>query len=648
MSLPRIWAVGFSKLAGVYGEIVADYASRADVRLVAQGYEAAVETVRRGLLERAPDAPGTDVVIAAGSNGEYLRDRLAAPVVLVGVDGFDVLDALASARRAGARVALMSHGETFAALERFAANFALDVPHFSYRGAADAETRLRALQADGVEAVVGPGLVSEIAERIGMTSVFLYSHTRVRAAFDTALSLADAAAQEAAKRRTLDAVLSQLRDGVVALDARGRVLSANPAACTILGQSASVLHGRELEKVAPDLSAALREPQDETIQSIGGRDYWVRRGRFEAVDGAGAVLTVQAADDLARGENSLRARRPTSLHAARHQLADLRGDAPALTHARALASRYARTDGTVLLTGATGTGKEVLAQGMHRESARARGPFVAVNCGALSESLLESELFGYEEGAFTGARRGGRAGLIEAAHRGTLFLDEIGEMPLALQTRLLRVLQEREVTRVGGTRAVRVDLRVIAATHRDLAAAAAAGEFRADLFYRLNVLRIALPPLSARGADVLDLAAQLLSEAVERVGQGVARDAARCRLVLQAVDADLLAHDWPGNVRELASVVERIACLWVTDADASPDWRLDTDLFFAIAPECRRAAPRGRSLDTLLTNAAPLKVGARALERQLIEQTLVETGGDRAATCRQLGISRATLWRRLR
>ena len=187
-----------------------------------------------------------------------------------------------------------------------------------------------------------------------------------------------------------------------------------------------------------------------------------------------------------------------------------------MQRARALVQRYAKSNATLLILGESGTGKEMVAQSLHQISARRDFAFVAINCGAFPEALLESELFGYEEGAFTGARKGGKAGLIEAAHRGTLFLDEIGEMPLPLQSRLLRVLQEREVVRLGSTEPTRVDIRVIAATHRALTDGIEAGTFRADLYYRLNILNVALPPLRERPADLMPLAVELLLQVAKR------------------------------------------------------------------------------------------------------------------------------------
>jgi transcriptional regulator, propionate catabolism operon regulatory protein len=250
---------------------------------------------------------------------------------------------------------------------------------------------------------------------------------------------------------------------------------------------------------------------------------------------------------------------------------------------RSLVHRYAKSDATVLILGESGTGKEMIAQGMHQLSARRDFAFVAINCGAFPEALLESELFGYEEGAFTGARKGGKAGLIEAAHRGTLFLDEIGEMPLPLQSRLLRVLQEREVVRLGSTEPTRVDIRVVAATNRALTEGIGAGTFRADLYYRLNILSIALPPLREREADVMLLAAGLLLQAATREPRlsGRVSGLQSASRVLEQVREPLNRYHWPGNVRELQNVIERIA-VELADTQGAVFTR---DMLDVVAPE---------------------------------------------------------------
>jgi propionate catabolism operon transcriptional regulator len=313
----------------------------------------------------------------------------------------------------------------------------------------------------------------------------------------------------------------------------------------------------------------------------------------------------------------------------RRGLNDLRGDSPAMQQLRQTVVLYARSPSTVLIEGETGSGKELVAQAIHRESPRrdANRPFVAVNCGAIAESLLESELFGHEDGAFTGARRGGHAGLFEAANGGTLFLDEIGEMPLGLQTRLLRVLEEREVMRVGGTRPVPIDVRVISATHCDLEARVRDGRFRADLFYRLAVLRLALPPLRARVQDIAPLLEWSLKGALAALD---ARPHPNLLAELKACTPLLTGYAWPGNVRELRNLTERLALFLA----AEPLQALTPGFMLSVAPELARgAAPADAA-------AGPNRESAAAV--------LARFGGQRDLAADHLGISRTTLWRRLK
>ncbi len=324
---------------------------------------------------------------------------------------------------------------------------------------------------------------------------------------------------------------------------------------------------------------------------------------------------------------------PPDKHRLRRGLNDLRGDSPAMQQLRQTVVLYARSPSTVLIEGETGSGKELVAQAIHRESPRqdANRPFVAVNCGAIAESLLESELFGHEDGAFTGARRGGHAGLFEAANGGTLFLDEIGEMPLGLQTRLLRVLEEREVMRVGGTRPVPIDVRVISATHCDLEARVRDGRFRADLFYRLAVLRLALPPLRAREQDIAPLLEWSLKSALAALD---ARPHPNLLAELKACTPLLTAYAWPGNVRELRNLTERLALFLA----AEPLQALTPGFMLSVAPELARGAALAGTPD------AP----ARASTRESTAAVLARFGGQRDLAADHLGISRTTLWRRLK
>ena len=317
----------------------------------------------------------------------------------------------------------------------------------------------------------------------------------------------------------------------------------------------------------------------------------------------------------------------------RSDLARFRGERPGLggmVARSAVMERVFRTirkvaeyKSTVLIQGESGTGKELVARALHDESPRARGPFVPVNCGAIPEALLESELFGHKKGAFTDATQDKR-GLFTEANGGTLFLDEIGELPLALQVKLLRVLQEQEVRRVGDSKAIKIDVRVVAATVRDLAQESKEGRFREDLYYRLNVLPVELPPLRERSEDVTALVEHFVRSNNERLGlsfAGVTPEAMKL----------LLAYSWPGNVRELENTIEHAMVLaeseLIDEASLPPKLRVLADPIQA----------------TLVSGELSIKRTSRIIEEELIRRALTETGGNRTSACRLLEISHRAL-----
>jgi two-component system response regulator FlrC len=312
-----------------------------------------------------------------------------------------------------------------------------------------------------------------------------------------------------------------------------------------------------------------------------------------------------------------------------------------------LAARVAKTDATVLLTGESGTGKEVFARYIHDQSPRAKGPFVAINCAAIPDNLLEATLFGYEKGAFTGAQSA-QAGKFEQADKGTLLLDEISEMPLGLQAKLLRVLQEREVERVGGKKPVMVDIRVVATSNRDMAAEVAAGRFREDLFYRLNVFPLFIPALRERPGDIVPLARHFLAMHGARLG--------RMAQIGSGAAAILAAHRWPGNVRELENVMQRALILAPGDsiesehlllpASAAP---VSTATVSAVPPAPSLvdhvAQPALQAIPQAIVSSATSVVSTnmKDLERQHILDTLAKVGGSRKKAIELLGISERTL-----
>ncbi|MBE3585496.1 sigma-54 interaction domain-containing protein [Desulfofundulus thermocisternus] len=303
----------------------------------------------------------------------------------------------------------------------------------------------------------------------------------------------------------------------------------------------------------------------------------------------------------------------------------LYGHHPRLKAMVDVARRAAPTDATVLIRGESGTGKEILARAIHEASDRAGKPFVVVNCGAIPAELFESEIFGYEQGAFTGAGPRGKPGLLEMANEGTVFLDEIGELPLNLQVKLLRVLQERVFYRVGGSRPVSVNIRIIAATNRHLEEMVSSGEFREDLYYRLNVISIEMPPLRERRSDIPELLYRFLQEYCQLYGKEISK-------VEPGVVAALLSYSWPGNVRELKNTVERMVVLAegevITEKDLPRHLREHALGFGAAAREF----------------PPDLNVAARETEKEIILKALKEAGGNRTVTARLLGLPRSTLY----
>jgi propionate catabolism operon transcriptional regulator len=533
---PVIWTVSVSRLSDLFRDITLEYDNLATIEPINLGFEEAAKHIRERLATERCDA-----IISAGSNAAYLKGRLSVPVVVAKFSGFDVMQALARARRVSDRIGIITYQERLAELAEFSATFGFDVAQRTYVTEEDARAQVNDLKAAGIEAIVGAGRITDLAEEAGLTGVFVYSAASIRHAFDDALEMAR---------------LTQLESN------RNRARSNGVA-------------------------------------------------------------------------DTLRAR---------HGINDLRGESAAMETVRQSVVLYAKSPATVLIQGETGCGKELVAQAMHREAPRTLGqnrPFVAVNCGAIAESLLESELFGHEEGAFTGARRGGHAGLFEAANHGTLFLDEIGEMPLTLQTRLLRVLEEREVVRVGGTRPIPVQVRIISATHCDLEQRVRDGRFRADLFYRLAVLRLTLPPLRARPEDVMPLAEWSLKNALATLG---ARPHPNLHAEMTACAPLLQRYGWPGNVRELRNLTERLALFLA----AEPLQALTPSFVYSVAPELAGPGIVAPSAGFSEGDAAAAVASAGLPAADSVSAVLARFGGRRDAAAAYLGVSRTTLWRKLK
>lgn len=448
------------------------------------------------------------------------------------------------------------------------------------------------------------------------------------------LGTVQAAAEAVSRQLSLQALLSEqrtvlevLNEGLVVLDGQGRIKALNRYARQLFKVDEALLGApfRQLGRSEPGYERLLRDPD-------GLRDLDCT---FQLADGSSLACLVSVCQ-LAQGGQIVSLRENRRIREitqrligsrARYTFDSIQGRSQVMQDAMRLARIASRSDSTTLILGESGTGKELFAQAIHSASPRSHGPFVAVNCGAIPRELVQSELFGHVEGAFTGAARGGSAGKFELADGGTIFLDEIGDMAFDAQVSLLRVLQEGEVTRVGAKKSQRVDVRIIAATHRNLSQAVDDGAFREDLYYRLNVLNLTVPPLRMRRDDIALLARHFLA----RVAQSLRKDV---RDIAPAALEILEAHAWPGNVRELENILERATNL-ATHEQIQPG-----DLPLELLQGPRR---------TLVANA-PLPGAALDLEGQQINaiiQALRYTGGNIRLTAQRLGVSRGGLYNKL-
>lgn len=626
-----------SRLALVVAGLTADYPDT-HIEVLDTSVSEALQTARE--LEQRGEA---DVFVCAGATAAYLRKHLARPVLSMQVGGADLLRALGQAREHSSQVALLSYSSINHDLQAMNALFTVPVHQAAYTTLEEARQAVEQAARLGFRSIIGSSTVVELAEQAGLCGVLSLSEDTVRKALEEALGILDSQRVEIAKRRHLNAVLQHIPTGVAAVDNQGLVQSLNPALAHLLELPASAALGRPLQQLCPELDL-----QQALFDGGGEENRVIRLGSHAVVSNllpilengerTGLVLTCQDITAVQRADQRIRATRRPGAFTARYRLEQLSGNSRSNREMLQMAKRFAASHSTVLITGESGTGKELLAQGIHNESPRQQGPFVGINCAAFPESLLESELFGYEEGAFSGSRKGGKPGLLEAAHRGTLFLDEIGDMPVSLQTRLLRVLQEREVLRLGGTEPISIDVRIIAATHQDLRAAMNDGDFRSDLYYRLNILRLQTTPLRERPEDIA-LICRGISQRL--LVQGQPPGAAEIPAALLPY---LTRYAWPGNVRELENVIERAM---LSARELLREQKLDEHYLARVLPELCEGSPLPQVRKKSPRDTDLHSVG-KAAQLRHVQETLESCQGNLDEAARRLGISRTTLWRRLR
>lgn len=602
---PRICLIGNSKLSQIVHSLIGEFEAVARITIIDNLFNDAVKAAR-DLIERQQ----VDLFASAGANAFYLHDTLPVPVLGLRVSSADLIQAVMTARRISRRILLITYERQKTNLDVLEVFDDIEIAHRTYGTADEIQEIFHRSREEGYGVVVGSSYACDLADQWDMPSVLIYTRESCRNLLRKAIRVAG----QHKRQRQQSALMQHVLDGsphpIVFTNLDGSPVAWNTAATAQLPrfESRRRLDGLLDRKIldAPDfhserllvenrLCALDKEPfvfGGETV----GHVYNFQWSQIAEPQEDGRRLVFQS-KRMAEVENLL--------------------------------AIYGATAGTVLLHGETGTGKELAARCIHAAGENAKGPFVAVNCSAIPADLFESELFGYADGAFTSAKSGGRAGLLESANHGSFFLDEINSLPLAQQAKLLRVLQEKEVTPVGSRQSIALDVKFIAACNVDLADEMHAGRFREDLYYRISTFAIRIPPLRERPEDIAALTAYMVRRDVQRYGAEV--DVAT---LIDGIVPTFRRYHWPGNVRQLENIVERL----VVSQRLYRSSEAIVEALPRIAPELFAVARLETSDEGHL----------RSVEQEEIHRALTMFSGNRSRTADFLGISQTTLWRRLK
>jgi len=640
--------VPYEKLVSVVQEAFAEHPKRNEIKFLVN--QVGIDDVKQSNLSG-------DIFIARGLTASYLtRLRQNGSVVELPMSGYDILRAMTEGvTRFGAKhIAIIATANAVYGVDNFASSFLPAVRTYEIGPSDDLDTFIDRALADGADLIIGGDFISTRAIERNIPAVRIETGKEsVRQAIDEAWRLFHLNVEERTRVQRLNALVEHVHEGIVSVDSGKRITICNQYAQELIGTPLDEIIGKPLSDILP----ALDTPDFSTLRSPAIGDFIEINGTRTAVNRvpvmvndifAAGIVTFQKLSQIQKIETRIRREANRKGLVANYDFSMVIGTSAATRKTIELAKGFAKVQANILLVGETGTGKELFAQSIHKISPRMNGPFVAINCAALPESLLESELFGYVGGAFTGAAKEGKMGMFELAHGGTIFLDEISEMSLQLQGRLLRVIEEREIMRLGHDTVLPVDIRIIAATNRNLEQDVGENRFRKDLFYRLDVLRLDIPPLRHRREDIVPLARHFLMLAD-----------AENRSVAHTIDESahtlLQEHLWDGNVRQLRNICERLSVVVATQVVTAADVASCLGSATARAPQ---AAGQGDS-STLHTppvsQRSPLyhtspsshTTGSEMPARERIVKALACCDGNRTRTAKMLGIDRTTLYRHM-
>lgn len=584
-----------------------------------------------------------DVVIARGFSALTMKQRGYICAELK-VGGYDVIAAVLKARRMCpglSHIAVIGAFNMIYGIESIRDAFPdMKLSTYPVNSEPLLADAIRQAISDGCDALVGNYTGVELAKKSGLPAVMIESgQEAINNAIDEAKSAAEIDLREKMRSAQMANIMNYSFQGILSTDQNGIITFANKYCYSILDSGHALLTGRSILDFFPNLPVeeVTRNGKKLLSELHIYASYHLMVNCVPAPDNSGntgCVLTFQDTSRIQADELQVRKKLRHSSFQAKYQFSNILHKSRIMDSVISDAMTYSYSDSNILICGETGTGKELFAQSIHNSSPRKNHPFVAINCSALPENLLESELFGYVEGAFTGASKGGKMGFFELAHKGTIFLDEIGDVSPNLQSRLLRVLQEREVVRLGSDTVIPVDVRVISATNKNLKEEVANGRFRQDLLYRLDVLELNLPPLRNRDQDALFLLSQLISYEHERTG---------CILTgLSEEGASLITqYPWPGNIREMRNFCQRLSILTPNPLATPAD-------ILKVLPDAAAATTPNEPKKTDRSTPGDAPVYSLYDEREEILKALYTFHNSRTKTAEFLGIDKSTLWRKMK
>lgn len=571
---------------------------------------------------------GIDVLIARSGAYRFAKDKALVPVIRLEMTSIDILKALKKAKTFHKEmVVVLWDGINFDFNEwKDLIDANVKVKFFSERSEIEDIVESFSKQKKQV-VILGGVIVTQLAADKGMDSIFINATTdSIREIITFASKTIDAIYEEKYRAEMLKTILEGVHDAVLTVDIKGIIKTCNDRVIALHGKKIDKPIGRELASTFPSLMFMMDilNGSKEIVNQIMTFDditAVVSVSRiYVGKEIVAVVFTLRDITKLQKLEKHIRVELNKKGLVAKYCFEDMKVFDADMVKVIDKAKRLGLDENTVVIYGDSGTGKEMVAQGIHSISRRRDEPFVAINCGAISENLLESELFGYEEGAFTGARKGGKPGLFELAHGGTIFLDEINSISKNLQVKLLRIVEEKEVMRLGSDYVIPLDVRIVAAANEDLRKMIAEGEFRSDLFYRLSILEITIPPLRKRKGDIIPLFCQFLEDMNVDINKFP---------VTSEIELKLLSYDWPGNVRELKNIARRYSIFGEIDLANN---KLNT-------PIIDETISIGNTID--------LKELNKIVERKIINM-LSASGMSKTDIADMLGISRTALWKKLK